>query len=61
MWDNRATQHIGVDDYGDQPRVLRRVTVAGDVPISVGGKPSVVRKRVSGAPAPIQATGVSIQ
>ena len=61
MWDNRATQHIGVDDYGDQPRILRRVTVAGDVPVSVGGKNSFVRKRVSGAPAPIEATGVSIQ
>ena len=25
MWDNRATQHILVDDYGDQPRTLLRI------------------------------------
>ena len=30
MWDNRATQHYGVADYGDQHRVMRRITVAGD-------------------------------
>src|SRR6516162_2308546 len=35
MWDNRATQHSALDDYGDQARILRRVTVAGDRPISV--------------------------
>lgn len=50
MWDNRATQHTAVDDYGDRPRVLRRVTVAGDVPISVDGKNSVLRNKVSSAP-----------
>jgi alpha-ketoglutarate-dependent taurine dioxygenase len=47
MWDNRATQHTAVDDYGDQPRILRRVTVAGDIPISVDGKSSVLRRKVS--------------
>jgi alpha-ketoglutarate-dependent taurine dioxygenase len=45
IWDNRATQHIAVDDYGDQPRVMRRVTIAGDVPISVDGRRSVARKK----------------
>jgi alpha-ketoglutarate-dependent taurine dioxygenase len=29
IWDNRATQHYAINDYGDQHRVVRRVTVAG--------------------------------
>jgi len=41
IWDNRATQHYGVADYGDEQRVLRRVTVAGDVPVSLDGRRSV--------------------
>jgi len=40
IWDNRATQHVAVDDYGDQRRVLRRVTIDGDVPFSVDGRRS---------------------
>ncbi len=40
IWDNRATQHYAVDDYGDQQRVMRRVTLNGDVPVSVDGRPS---------------------
>ena len=31
-WDNRATLHLGVRDYGDAHRVLHRVTIAGDRP-----------------------------
>jgi taurine dioxygenase len=53
LWDNRATQHSAVDDYGDQPRILRRVTVAGDVPLSVEGKNSVLRRKVSFSPPDI--------
>jgi alpha-ketoglutarate-dependent taurine dioxygenase len=45
IWDNRATQHYAINDYGDQHRVVRRVTVAGDVPVSVDGQRS--RKRTS--------------
>jgi taurine dioxygenase len=44
IWDNRATQHRAVDDYGDQPRIVRRITIAGDVPIGVDGRQSVARK-----------------
>jgi taurine dioxygenase len=55
MWDNRTTQHTAVDDYGDQPSVLRRVTVAGDVPVSVDGNNSFLRKKVSSVPPGIAA------
>ncbi|WP_099247366.1 TauD/TfdA family dioxygenase [Mycobacterium sp. shizuoka-1] len=42
VWDNRATQHYGVADYDDQPRLLRRVTLAGDVPVDIHGVASRV-------------------
>jgi taurine dioxygenase len=45
IWDNRATQHYAIDDYGSQPRVVRRVTVAGDVPFGIDGRRSVTRQR----------------
>lgn len=45
VWDNRATQHYAVNDYGDAHRVVRRVTVDGEVPVSVDGRTSVTRNR----------------
>ncbi|MFC6063884.1 TauD/TfdA dioxygenase family protein [Streptomyces ochraceiscleroticus] len=42
IWDNRATQHYGVDDSDDHTRKLRRVTIDGDVPVGVDGRPSVL-------------------
>jgi taurine dioxygenase len=44
IWDNRATLHYAVDDYGDQHRVMRRVILDGDAPISVDGRRSRVIK-----------------
>lgn len=43
MWDNRATLHYGVNDYGDQQRIVRRMTIAGDVPIGTDGRSSVLK------------------
>jgi taurine dioxygenase len=31
LWDNRATMHFAINDY-QEPRVIERVTVLGDVP-----------------------------
>jgi taurine dioxygenase len=48
IWDNRATQHYAVNDYGNQPRVVRRATVNGDVPVSIDGRQSVTRIKSGG-------------
>lgn len=37
IWDNRSTQHYAVNDYGSQPRVVRRVTVEGETAVGVDG------------------------
>lgn len=50
IWDNRATQHRAVADFGNVLRVLHRTTVDGDVPVGVDGRPSVALK-----PEPAQA------
>jgi hypothetical protein len=42
MWDNRATQHYAVADFDSEPREVRRITVAGDVPVSIDGRHSEV-------------------
>jgi alpha-ketoglutarate-dependent sulfate ester dioxygenase len=44
IWDNRATQHYAIFDYGDAHRRGERVTVAGPVPVGVDGRPSVSLK-----------------
>ncbi|MCC8959627.1 TauD/TfdA family dioxygenase [Bradyrhizobium sp. Pear77] len=47
IWDNRATQHYGVNDYGEQRRVACRVTIEGEVPVSVHGQCSVTRVKAT--------------
>jgi len=37
FWDNRSTQHYAIADYGNQPRRVQRITIAGDVPLSIDG------------------------
>jgi taurine dioxygenase len=40
IWDNRSTQHKAINDYGDQHRVVHRVTLKGDVPVGLDGRRS---------------------
>jgi taurine dioxygenase len=47
MWDNTATQHYAINDYGDQKRVVRRSTVRGEAPISVDGRTSVTKRKMT--------------
>jgi len=44
IWDNRATQHYAIFDYGGEHRRGERVTVAGPVPVGVDGRASVALK-----------------
>jgi taurine dioxygenase len=44
IWDNRATQHIAINDYGNAQRIVRRTTIDGDVPVGVDGRPSQALK-----------------
>jgi alpha-ketoglutarate-dependent sulfate ester dioxygenase len=41
IWDNRSTQHYAVDDYDSLPRLLNRITLAGDIPVGLDGRASV--------------------
>lgn len=44
IWDNRATQHYAVADYDEHPRLMHRITLSGDVPVSLDGVSSVPLK-----------------
>ncbi|WHP05463.1 MULTISPECIES: TauD/TfdA dioxygenase family protein [Acinetobacter] len=46
IWDNRATQHRAIDDYGSELRIASRVTLEGDIPVGVDGRPSKIIKNV---------------
>jgi len=32
IWDNRATHHYAIADYGDAPRTIHRITLEGEAP-----------------------------
>ncbi|GII00110.1 TauD/TfdA dioxygenase family protein [Planobispora takensis] len=55
VWDNRATQHRVVHDFGGRPRRLHRITIAGDVPVGVDGSPSTVLTGDATAYSPVAA------
>jgi alpha-ketoglutarate-dependent taurine dioxygenase len=42
IWDNRATMHYALDDYGSAARRMRRVTIHGGKPRGVDGRESFV-------------------
>lgn len=45
FWDNQATQHRAVADFGLQRRTLRRATIKGDIPVGIDGRTSrIIRK-----------------
>jgi alpha-ketoglutarate-dependent sulfate ester dioxygenase len=48
IWDNRATQHRAVADFGTQRRHLRRVTLDGSVALGLDGQPSRLLKQEPG-------------
>ena len=48
IWDNRSTQHYAPADFDTHTRLMRRITVAGDVPVGIDGKPS--RAIIAGEP-----------
>lgn len=58
IWDNRATQHRAVNDYGDAERIVRRVTLAGDIPVGIDGKPSVTLSKVPNTQVDAQNTAI---
>jgi taurine dioxygenase len=37
FWDNRTTMHYGIYDYGDERRIMHRVTLRGDRPAGPAG------------------------
>ncbi|WNI20743.1 TauD/TfdA family dioxygenase [Streptomyces sp. ITFR-16] len=55
IWDNRATQHYGVDDSDTHERKLRRVTIDGDIPVGVDGRSSTL---ISPAAVPDPSFGI---
>ncbi len=46
FWDNRATQHAVIGDYGTQHRVIQRVTIKGDAPVLSGGSSSTATRHL---------------
>src|SRR5919112_3646054 len=51
VWDNRATQHYAVADFGTEYREMPRITVAGDAPVSIDGRPSrLIRGNAEASP-----------
>jgi len=49
IWDNRATQHYAIDDYGNETRIMRRVTLAGFAPVGVDGRGSRLLSKTEGS------------
>jgi alpha-ketoglutarate-dependent sulfate ester dioxygenase len=59
IWDNRATQHRAIADFGNERRHLRRVTLDGPVAIGIDGTPSRLLRSEAGPQLPLQASNQS--
>ena len=44
---SNATQHKAIDDYGDQQRIVRRVTTDGPVSVGIDGRQGKIRNSVA--------------
>jgi taurine dioxygenase len=51
IWDNRATQHKAIDDYGEERRIVRRVTIDGPVSVGIDGRHGKTRSGTTEAAA----------
>jgi taurine dioxygenase len=51
IWDNRATQHKAIDDYGEERRIVRRVTTDGPVSVGIDGRHGKTRNSEAQAAA----------
>lgn len=54
IWDNTATQHCAINDYGNQKRVVRRSSIGAEIPIGIDGRRSLTTMsatRKSAAPS----------
>jgi alpha-ketoglutarate-dependent taurine dioxygenase len=45
VWDNRATQHYAIADYGEARRIMRRVSIDGEPTRSLDGRRARTRRR----------------
>jgi len=53
IWDNRATQHKAIDDYGNEARIVRRVTIEGPVSVGIDGRHGKTRNGSAEAAAAV--------
>jgi taurine dioxygenase len=51
IYDNRMTQHYALDDYGDNPRLMRTARAVGDAPVGIDGRRSRSRIMPPRSPA----------